>query len=305
MGPPPPPSHTPSRLPRGPPGPVASTGHWVALSGSSMPRGSGQGRDTPIVFPGLCIRPLDPQLSESFRGSQACPAAWNHPGTHRVRVGAPHPLTQRPGVRCPLLPPGGRQQSPGVQAPPAPELFPSLSMVSHAWIDHRLSPQPHTMQPRLGPLIASPQEAPQEGEQEAGTGAGSSRGGQGPPETELCEEDRDAHSPTCRGVTRGMPSSMGLLHTPSPLLLTKQGHQMGCRRSQEWSSDSQPTMLWYKYISNVSWDILSLKTFHHSSEIKSIWAFGLEEFCLSLLVWGVCLFVSKSGSSLPTSAFPP
>lgn len=143
-------------------------------------------------------------------------------------------------------------------------------MVSHAWIDHRLSPQPHTMQPRLGPLIASPQEAPHEGEQEAGTGAGSSHGGQGPPETELCEEDRDAHSPTCRGVTRGVPGSMGLLHTPSPLLLTKQGHQMGCRRSQEWSSDSQPTMVWYKYISNVSWDILSLKLFiiHLKSKVS-------------------------------------
>lgn len=178
-------------------------------------------------------------------------------------------------------------------------------MVSHAWIDHRPSPQPHTMQPKLGPLIASPQEAPHEGEQEAGTGAGSSHGGQAPPETELREEDRDAHSPTCRGVTRGVPGSVGLLHRPSPLLPTKQGHQMGCRRPQEWSSDSQPTMLWYKHISNVSWDILSLKTFHHSSKIKSIWAFGLEEFRLSLLVWGVRFFVSKSGSSLPTSASPP
>ena len=102
--------------------PWAHSIHWTlgTLSGSSVPRGSGQSRDTPIMCPGLCIRPLDPQLSESFRGSQACPAAWNHPGTHRVGVGAPHPLTQRPGVRCPLLPPSGRQQSPGVQAPTCP-----------------------------------------------------------------------------------------------------------------------------------------------------------------------------------------
>lgn len=99
-----------------------------------------------------------------------------------------------------------------------------------------------------------------------------SHGGQAPQGTALCEEDRDAHGPACQC---GVPSQ-----TESALLPAKQGHQMGCRR--EWSSGSQPTVLWYKHISNVSRDILILKTFHHSSEIN----------VSGHLVWGsfVCLY---------------
>ena len=77
-----------------------------------------------------------PQLSESFRGSQACPAAWNHPGTHGVRVGTPHPSLR--GLRAPHLslrgqasvalccPQAADSRALECRPPPAPELSTSL-----------------------------------------------------------------------------------------------------------------------------------------------------------------------------------
>lgn len=148
------------------------------------------------------------------------------------------------------------------------------------------------MQRRLGPLIASPQEAPHEGEQKAGTGAALPRW-QALPGTALRVRKTEMHTV--------LPASVGFLHRLS--LPCSPPNRATRWDGTEWSSGSQPTVLGISTSQMFQWDIFILKLFiiHLKSMYLGIWS---GEFCLSLLVWGVCFFVSKSGSP-PTSASPP